>query len=50
MIYVEAHETFNFDIIKVIYTMRLLLLMFVTAVCVLFLLKQEHVVRWQNLK
>ena len=37
-------QNVNFDIIKVSYTMRqcLLFLMFVTAVCVLFLLK----LRW----
>ena len=34
--HVEANETF--DIIEVSYAMRLLFLMFVTAVCVLFLL------------
>ena len=34
--HVEANETF--DVIEVSYAMRLLFLMFVTAVCVLFLL------------
>ena len=36
----------NFDILKVSYTMRLLFLMFVTAVCVLLILK----LRWPKTK
>ena len=35
----EDVRSVKFDIVKVSYTMRLLFLMFVTAVCVLFLLR-----------
>ena len=40
----EDVRSVKFDIVKVSYTMRLLFLMFVTAVCVLFLVRPK--VNW----